>query len=327
MTNKTCIVCGSANYVDLYLTHDRMFDIPRKYRVKKCRKCLLLFIDPQPTAAVLSQHYPSKKYYSYSASQKKNIFGVLRSYLIKNYYKPNFIASIFAKLVKNVPAMPSYKKNGKILDVGCGAGDMLILLRDLGWETYGIEIDKNAVKTARERGLSRVKLGTYKDIFRFPDNYFDSIRLYHVIEHLDDPMTCLKLIYKKLKKDGELILGTPNYSSLTSKIFGKYWYNLDIPRHMFVFSPRNLQELVAKSGFKIGKIEFCSAGGIMKSMQYAIDALNFAKIQIQNKLWIFFFFYPIEWFLDKIRIGDIFILKASKGKSRQNFNKLNDSLV
>lgn len=312
MKNRKCIICGSSDFINLYLTHDRMFNISGKYRVKKCKKCLLLFIYPQPAAVVLSQHYPSKKYYSFTVSQKRDVFGVLRSYLIKNYYNPNFIASIFTKLVKNVPAMPSYKKNGKILDVGCGTGDTLILLQDLGWEAYGIEIDKNAVKTARKRGLTRVKLGTHKDIFRFPDNYFDSIRLYHVIEHLDDPTTCLKLIHKKLKKDGELILGTPNYSSLISRIFGKYWYNLDAPRHVFIFSPSNLQELVKKSGFKIGEIEFCSAGGIMKSMQYIIDALHITKFQIQNKFWIFLFFYPIEWFLDKIKIGDIFVLRASK---------------
>ena len=315
MKNRKCIICGSSDFISLYLTHDRMFDISGEYRVKKCKKCLLLFIDPQPTAAALNQHYPSKKYYSYTVSQKRNIFGVLRNYLVKNYYNPNFIASIFTKLVKNVPAMPSFRKNGKILDVGCGTGDTLILLQELGWEAYGIEIDKNAVKTARKRGLIHVKLGTYKDIFRFPDNYFDSIRLYHVIEHLDDPMTCLKLIHKKLKGDGELILGTPNYSSLISKIFKKYWYNLDVPRHVFVFSPNNLQELVKKSGFKIEEIEFCSAGGIIKSIQYVIDALHIAKIQIQNKLWIFFFFYPIEWFLDKIRTGDIFILRASKNNT------------
>jgi|SRR3989338_953182 len=312
MKNRKCIICGSSDFISLYLTHDRMFDISGEYRVKKCKKCLLLFIDPQPTAAALNQHYPSKKYYSYTVSQKRNVFGVLRSYLVKNYYKPNLIASIFSKLVKNVPAMPSYKKNGKILDIGCGTGDTLILLQELGWEAYGIEIDNNAVKTARKRGLTRVQLGTHKDIFKFPDNYFDSIRLYHVIEHLDDPLTCLELIHKKLKRDGELILGTPNYSSLTSKIFGKYWYNLDIPRHEFVFSPRNLQELVKKSGFKIGETEFCSAGGVIGSMQYIIDALHITKIKLQNKFWIFLFFYPIEWFLDKIKIGDIFILRASK---------------
>lgn len=312
MKNRKCIICGSSDFVNLYLTHDRMFDILGEFRVKKCTRCMLLLIDPQPAVDALSQHYPSKNYYSYSVSQKRNVFGVLRSYFVKNYYNPNLITSIFTSLVKNVPALPSYRKNGKILDVGCGTGDTLVLLRDLGWEAYGIEIDKNAIKAAKKRGLSNVKFGTYRDISTYPDNYFDVIRLYHVLEHLDDPITCLKLIHKKLKGDGELILGTPNYSSATSKLFGKYWYNLDVPRHLFVFSPRNLQELVRKSGFKISEIEFCSAGGIIKSMQYIIDALHIAKFQIQNKLWIFFFFYPIEWFLDKIRTGDIFILRASK---------------
>ena len=109
-------------------------------------------------------------------------------------------------MVQGVPAIPQKPriKKGKILDVGCGSGDTLALLKKLGWDVYGLEIDKNAVKVARERGLVNVKLGGYEKIASFPNNYFDSIRLYHVIEHIPDPRACLKLIYKKLKPGGRL---------------------------------------------------------------------------------------------------------------------------
>jgi 2-polyprenyl-3-methyl-5-hydroxy-6-metoxy-1,4-benzoquinol methylase len=308
-TNKKCMVCNNDTFIDLFQGHDRMFNIPGKFLLKKCKKCSLIFIDPQPSMEVLSKHYPAKNYYSYSIN-KDNLFEKIRTYLVKNYYNPNIIIKCFTKIISNVPALPSYKINSKILDVGCGAGDTLVLLKEMGWKTYGLEIDKQAVSIAKKRGLT-VRLGTYKELSAFPNNYFDTVRLYHVIEHLDNPLLCLKLIRNKLKKDGEVILGTPNYLSLASKIFGKYWYHLDTPRHIFVFSPKNLQMLVKKAGFKKTKIEFCSTGGILGSLQYVVSSLRGKKINLLNKLWLFFLFYPLDWLLDLTKRGDVFVLRAT----------------
>ena len=108
----------------------------------------------------------------------------------------------------------------------------------------------------QKRGLTNIKLGGYEKIEDFPDNYFDCIRLYHVIEHLPNPHHCLQLIYKKLKRGGEIVLGTPNAKSMVSKIFGIHWYNLDVPRHLFVFSPDTLSRLVDKAGFSQISVSF-----------------------------------------------------------------------
>jgi ubiquinone/menaquinone biosynthesis C-methylase UbiE len=208
--------------------------------------------------------------------------------------------------------MPSYVKGGKILDVGCGTGDTLVLLKKLEWDTYGIDMDKNAISIGVKRRLRNLKLGTYKDLAKYPDNYFDAIRLYHVIEHLGDPGLCLRLIRKKLKRKGELIMGTPNMESIVSKLFKSHWYNLDSPRHFFLFSPGTLGQLVEKEGFRIKKIEFCSAGGIAGSLQYYIGDMLDKKIDLIHTFVIVLLFYPVEWILDKLHVGDIFTLKAIK---------------
>lgn len=312
MTKITkCIVCDGKEFIYLFKTHDRMFNISGEFIVKRCKLCGLIFTDPQPTQAILKKHYPSKDYYSYQDTEKKGFFYHLRSYLVKHYYKPTLFSYIFSSLIQNVPAMPK-KQGGKILDVGCGTGDTIALLKELGWDVYGLEIDKKAVLIARERGLLHVKYGGYEEIDSYPNNYFDAIRLYHVIEHLDNPTACLQMIYKKLKPGGEIIMGTPNVDSLTSRVFKKLWYNLDIPRHLFLFSPKTLSRITKKEGFSHIKIEFCSAGGFVGSIVYILNNFTKKRYDPNNFLWLFFVFYPFEWLFDKLRIGDIFILRATK---------------
>lgn len=307
-----CILCNSSKSTFLYKTHDRMFDLPGEFFLKKCNNCSLAFLDPQLSNMELKKYYPSKDYYSYNKSSKKGIIELLREYLVKHYYSPNFLSLIITTFIKNVPAMPSYVKNGKILDIGCGIGDTLELLKKLGWEVYGIDIDKNAISIGKKRGLNNLELGTYKDLTGYPNNYFDAIRLYHVIEHLDDPSACLNLIRRKLKKNGELIMGTPNVESLVSKIFKSCWYNLDSPRHLFIFSPSTLRKSAEKNGFFVNKIEFCSAGGIIGSIQYFINGLFDKKIDLIHKFPLVILCYPLEWLLDKFSLGDVFTIRASK---------------
>ena len=131
-----------------------------------------------------------------------------------------------------------------------------------------------------------------------------------MIEHLDNPSLCLSLIRKKLKKEGELLIGTPNISSPSAHIFGSYWYNLDSPRHLFLFSPQTLGKLLNKYNFVIQKIEFCSAGGIPGSLQYVARMVFNRKIDL-IKIPIVLLFYPLEWLFNKLGAGDVFVMRAS----------------
>lgn len=306
---KFCTLCKSSRFEFMFFSKDRMFNLPGKFTVKKCSQCSIVFLDPQPSQETLKQYYPSQKYYSYSRVKSKSFFKLVRDYLIGHYYSPNIISKFISTFIKNVPAIPSYVKNGKILDIGCGNGNTLVLLKKLGWETYGLDINSRAVEIAIERGI-HAKLGTYKELSEYPDNYFDAIRLYHVIEHIDNPSLCFSLIHKKLKKGGELLIGTPNVESVVAGFFKQHWYNLDSPRHLFLFSPQTLGKLLNENNFTIKKVEFCSIGGIPGSLQYVIGDLLRRKINL-IRIPIVLLFYPLEWFLNRIRVGDVFVMRGS----------------
>lgn len=309
--NKKCIFCNGTSFCTLFTSKDRMLGLPGTFTVKKCA-CGLVFLDPMPEGNALKKYYPSAKYYAYSDEDPKGFFSVLREYLIKHYYRKNFVSRLVSILIHDVPAIPSWRESGKVLDVGCGAGETLLLLKKLGWNVYGLDIDKNALDAARKNGISNVAHGTYKDIDDFPDNYFDAIRLYHVIEHLDNPELALKIIYKKLKKNGELTIGTPNTRSFTARFFGKYWLNLDTPRHLILFNPKILQNFLTKEKYKIENVDFCSGGGIVGSLGYWVSSLVGRRINFLNYIFAVMIFYPFEWVFDKLKYGDIFVVKARK---------------
>lgn len=289
-----------------------MFHIKGSFTVKRCKKCHVAFLYPQLTHKELAPYYPPTRYYAYKGSGKKGFFQKLREYLVIHHYRPTVFSKLISLVVHDAPAIPREAKGGKVLDVGCGTGDTLVLLKQLGWEVYGMDIDEKALAVAKKRGIDHLRQGFMEDVSRYPDKFFDAIRLYHVIEHVNDPAAAIKLLSKKLKKDGELILGTPNIDSVVAKVFGSYWYNLDSPRHLFLFSPATLRKLVLDAKLAPVALEFCSAGGLVGSLQYLFRDKLKLKIDLIHSMGWVLIFYPLEWILDKLRAGDVFVLRARK---------------
>lgn len=295
-----CIVCGNKKWIFLFAARDRMFGLPGRFSEYRCTNCGFVRLQPKLSKAEVTKYYPPTRYYSYGAAASPSFFGLLRAFFIAHEY-------FFF-----VPAMPMRGQRGKILDVGCGSGDTLAQLQSIGWDVYGLDVDAQAIGVAHQRGLINISLGSYEVMQKYPDNFFDAIRLYHVIEHLDDPQRCVKLIYKKLKPGGEIIIGTPNAGSLIAKLAKQYWLNLDAPRHLFLFTPKTLRILFTVSGFLKQQVSFCSAGGWVGSIQYVIEEFLHKKVNLINRPWLVVLFYPWEWILDRMGMGDVFVLRAEK---------------
>ncbi len=306
------LLCNSTQLQTLYKLRDRMFDASGIFQCKKCTFCGLVFLDPQPGSDTLRKHYPSRRYFAHTQEGKTGFFGKIREYVISHIYQPTLLSKFLMALTNTSFAIPQYQKNGKVLDLGCGTGDILVLLKNLGWDVYGIDIDKNATQIAKERGLKNVQVGTYKAVESYPDNYFDAIRLYHVIEHVDDPLVCLQLLSKKLKPGGELLLATPNFNSPVRSIFGVYWGSFDSPRHLFLFTPLTLRRAIERYKLSVASIKYTSALGIAGSMQYVFDELTKRKGNFFANLPIIFAFYPIELLFDKVNRGDLFTMQVFK---------------
>jgi len=161
---------------------------------------------------------------------------------------------IFKDRAKPISA---FKKNGRILDVGCGDGYFLKHMKDKGWETYGVEPGEVASKYAKDVLKVNVFKGELKEA-RFPNKYFDVITLFEVLEHLHNPSANLCEIGRILKEDGLLVITVPNFTGFASKIFKERRIAIDAPRHLYHFSQITLGKILEKMEFKVLRIRHTS---------------------------------------------------------------------
>jgi 2-polyprenyl-3-methyl-5-hydroxy-6-metoxy-1,4-benzoquinol methylase len=263
-----CFLCGSDGFFLFRNVEDRIYGAPGKWDIKKCTntECGLIWLDPMPDRDELWKAY--KNYYTHQESSNI-VFRFLRSFvkpylsLFYGYYNelpflnrlPGLLFIIFITEKVNVDFSFLWlenRKEKKLLDIGCGNGSFIERMNGLGWETTGIDFDKDAVKYCIKKGLNAIK-GDLKDL-SFPPESFDVISLNHVIEHLYDPADIIQECYRILKPGGELVITTPNAESWMFNLWFKdSWYALQAPAHLHIFSLKNLTALLKNKGFEISK--------------------------------------------------------------------------
>lgn len=236
-----------------------------KWTYWECDRCLSLYLSPRPTRATLGHAYSN--YYTHQADGATSFPGRLKevlanelwSHLFRTDLRPRLhipswlkwmvlplrrrIAVPFqlAELVKHPP--------GRLLDVGCGNGDMLVVARQLGWRVIGVEVDPIAVRAARSRGLDVLE-GSYEQLTEFRGE-LDCIICSHVLEHVHEPKDMLLRINDALKPHGMLLLSLPNATSQLRRHFGSDWRGLEAPRHLTIPSMRQLNVALRKMGFNV----------------------------------------------------------------------------
>lgn len=139
--------------------------------------------------------------------------------------------------------------NARILDVGCGRGLTLKRLADQGFEVHGLEHSQHATRGIDER----VQLKIARDLpsAAYPDSHFDLIIIWHVLEHLIDPVATLREARRILRPSGRLVVAVPNYSSSQARWTGTGWFHLDLPRHLYQFPAVALKRLISDAGFDV----------------------------------------------------------------------------
>ena len=284
----------------------------KKFSVYKCNQCGLEKIHPTPSNQDIYSFYP-KSYYSYntsSAESKKGIFTRIREKIIDNSYAKtanNDLFSLFAIILKpflgGIPLVPIGKM--RFLDVGCGDGYNLQLLRKHGWHTTGFEI-----------GEKRIENGIYYDNkindVDFKTGHFDAIRVWHVLEHSNSPQMLVGKLSKLLSQGGKLYIGVPNNDSIYAKIFGKYWYNRDLPRHLYNYNPYNLQKLLSDNNLKVISIKHTSTGGLLGSLQHFINHKYDKNINLVDNFLLVVLLLPIDILCNILKKGDCISLIATK---------------
>lgn len=185
-----------------------------------------------------------------------NLPGALGFLLIpfKSYVKIPFELDVLADLPK-----------GKLLDVGCGSGNKLILAKQLGCDVTGLEIDTNAVMSARKQKLNVIQ-GGYQDLVNF-DTKFDCIICSHVLEHVHNPIEMLDMLTKLLKSGGTLLLSLPNSKSYVREMFGVNWRGLEAPRHIAIPAQNFLINHLINNNFIVSCVRASSSGTVAESLR------------------------------------------------------------
>jgi SAM-dependent methyltransferase len=141
---------------------------------------------------------------------------------------------------------------GRILDVGCGNGAILEGV-DARWEKYGVEISHYAVKEAQ--GFGNIHEGDLRSAC-YDSSSYDVILLFHVIEHMTDPLAEVSEIYRILKNDGLLIIGTPDFDCACARRYGDHFRLLHDKTHISLFSNDSLTRMLADVGFQVIHTDF-----------------------------------------------------------------------
>lgn len=304
MENISCDLCDSNNSTLLYIGKDRMFKKKGLFNIAKCNNCGLIYINPRPTEEKIMEFYPNE-YAPYNI-KKNRIIKLVKERLIKNDIKQ------LKKIIK---------RSGRILEIGCATGEYLLAIKNTGrWEVHGVEISSYASKYAREKFDLNVITGTVFDA-TFPNEYFDAVIMNHVLEHVPNPSETITEINRILRKSGKFIFVIPNIDSYEAKIFEEYWYGLDVPRHLYNFSPKTLREILQKCNFEIQNIYHISIPNQwIGSLKYFFVEKRAPSTIIKffniNNVFLLLVFTPISFLLSILgKSGRIKIMAKKRGEN------------
>jgi len=234
---NNCPICNSNEFSPFLECVD--YTVSREtFQISECKSCHFKITNPRPEEDKLGQYYKSENYISHSNTSKGFI---------------NFAYQTIRKftLLKKLQLISGYYKTGKILDIGCGTGEFLNICKNAKWTTLGIEPDAEARKKAVENyGLDVKEEGAIKGL---KNEEFDIISMWHVLEHVPRLNERIEDLKRLIKPDGIIIVAVPNLTSLDAKIYKEHWAAYDLPRHLYHFSPKDIDSVFKNHGLKILK--------------------------------------------------------------------------
>jgi len=280
-TVACCELCGGTDFSTILTARDRLHGIEGEFYVVKCQDCGLVFVNPRPDQEEIKRFYPSEygPHAHRTGPSHTHRLSPLRRRIYSLFYgyppggeQNRIVLKALLLPIKWVIArnVIPFLGTGKILDIGAGSGSFLVAMKSLGWDPYGVDISSDAVERARSLGLTMFQ-GEVQDV-SFPAVFFDVITLRAVLEHVHHPVASLQEVYRILKDQGVVYIVVPNSASLNFLIFGRFWYALEAPRHLYAYSPRVMELLARRTGFRILSTRFRSSTlGLRASLQYWYD--------------------------------------------------------
>jgi len=243
----SCSGCGSSKADVFLVARDRFHGRARDYTLRRCGNCSLVWLDAPPSPQEMGQHYgPDYDRWIGGAGEDPSHWRERRNTLLK------------------------YKVGGSILDLGCSAGGFLTSMKSPAWKLHGIEMSDEVARKAEARCGAQVFVGDILDA-PFAAESFDAITCFHVFEHLYHPREVLERVSNWLKPGGIFYTMMPNIDSAGARIFKSYWYALELPRHLYQFSPKSLGNLAQSVGLGEVSVTTHREVFIEYSTRYVLD--------------------------------------------------------
>jgi 2-polyprenyl-3-methyl-5-hydroxy-6-metoxy-1,4-benzoquinol methylase len=262
-----CLLCqtqGKPLYEGL---RDRLWGATGVWGFRQCPQCGLIWLNPRPIPEDVDKVYAHYQTHaddvaryeleSWRGKTKLALYSAAPGYSgLADGWGWRWLGWVLSwvPLLKDIRELGimclSDVKKGELLDVGCGNGIFLFLMKKAGWDVQGVEPDPVAAKRVAEHFGVAVTEGTLPGV-GLPDTWFDVVTLSHVIEHVHDPIGLLRECRRVLKPGGRMVIVTPNSESWGHQAFGDCWRDLDPPRHLYILSSETLRCCAEKSGIQV----------------------------------------------------------------------------
>jgi len=193
----------------------------------------MLVTQPQPEN--LNPYYDSDAYISHTDASESFVDKIYQG--VKKINLKNKL-----KIVKK------HSSGKKLLDVGAGTGDFLVVAKENGWSVHGVEPNSKANAKASEKGLELKT--TLED---FANQKFDVITLWHVLEHMPNLTDQVTRLSNLLTEDGIVIIAVPNFKSFDALHYKNFWAAFDVPRHLWHFSKTAISKLFQRENMQLLK--------------------------------------------------------------------------
>jgi 2-polyprenyl-3-methyl-5-hydroxy-6-metoxy-1,4-benzoquinol methylase len=195
----------------------------------QCNDCNFVFAKNIPSLEELIKHYEG-----YERNDYLSPITVQRYHEILDQFEP-------------------FRKTNNIIDIGCGIGYFAEVAKERGWNVYGTEFTDKAIEICKNRGIS-MQQGAV-DPSNYPNEHFDVITSFEVIEHINNPLEEIKIFDKILRSGGGVYITTPNFNSISRLLSGPDWTVIGYPEHLSYYTASSIDRLLNKFGFKKRKVE------------------------------------------------------------------------
>lgn len=243
---EPCVVCGSHAVRRLFAARDRLYNLPGEFWVVRCASCEQLRTSPRPSEEALALYYPENY-----GPHAEPIDSVPTAAAEEGGGAWRWIRRHVA--TRRIWWMPDLPPGARVLELGSGAGHFVRYALARGWEVHALEPAAKPAERLMRDPRVHVHQGLAEKV-SIPVESLDAAFAWMVVEHLENPVAVFRRLAAALKPEGYFVFSVPNAGSWEFGFFRECWYGLDVPRHLWHFTPRTLRRLLGTCGFRIEQV-------------------------------------------------------------------------